>query len=293
MSYVIKIMNGKDKGVEYKLVSSNVLVGRAKYNDIVLNDMKVSRKHAILNITQEGVTIKKISKSNTIIVNGISASHAILEPESIIKIGTTSLKLIDRSALQKAGNMASYSSYNSKPKSKAMFYIILLVTGTLLYLLLASEDQNTGPTLAEEEIKTREMASIEEKTTDHFRSLQQTGKNTLEYKEAQALFIQGFRDYREQNYVRAIDYFNGALALFPDHILSKRYLVQSKTKLDYLIQSLLSESNDYYNKSQYERAIAGYKQILILTGSKDNPTAKEVKNRLKESQLLLKVKGDF
>ncbi len=297
MSYFIKIMNGKDKGVEYKLVSSSVLIGRAKFNDIILNDVKVSRKHAILNIKPGSVNIKKISPANKIVVNGVDTSHAILEPESIIQLGNTNLKLVNKSALSKTSNIAGYkgiSMPNRKGNSKAMFYTVIFVIAGLFYLLLSGEDKSTAITstnvIDESE---RGLASIEERASEHYRSLVKTKKNTLEYKEAQALFIQGFRDYREQNFVRSIDYFNGALALFPNHVLAKRYLMQSRTKLDYLIQSTLSEANDYYEKGQYSRAISAYRQILILTGNNNRALAKEARTRLEEINLLLRAQGEF
>ena len=81
--------------------------------------------------------------------------------------------------------------------------------------------------------------------------------------------------------------------MFPNHILAKRYLTQSRTKLDYLIQSALSEANDYYEKRQYNRAISGYKHILVLIGDKNSALLKEVNARLEEAQLLLKSQGDF
>ncbi len=292
MSFFIKIMNGKDKGVEYKLLSKSVLIGRAKYNDIALSDMKVSRKHAIVNVTEENnVTIKKISPSNKIIVNGVDTGYAILEPDSTIKLGQTNLKFINRYIPNKKSNTSDYST---KPKSSSTFYIslFLIISGAIYFIISESYKDKSNP-IAKTEVNVGELASINEKTTDHYRSLEQTGKNTLEYKEAQALYIQGFRDYREQNFVRAIDYFNGALALFPNHILAKRYLTQSRTKLDYLIQSALSEANDYYEKRQYNRAISGYKHILILVGDKNSVLLKEVKARLEEAQLLLKSQGDF
>ena len=295
MSYFIKIMNGKDKGVEYKLVSSAVLIGRAKFNDIILNDMKVSRKHAILNVKQGSVNIKKINPENKIIVNGVSTGHAILEPNSIIQLGKTNLKFIDKSALQKTANVTGYKGVSSRTgNSKAMFYTVIVIVSGLLYFLLSGEDTNSTISKTDSANENeRSLASIEEKTSEHYRSLVATKRNTIEYKEAQALFIQGFRDYREQNFVRAIDYFNGALALFPNHVLSKRYLMQSRTKLDYLIQSTLSEANNYYEKRQYNRAISAYKQVLILAGNSNRIIEKEVRTRLEEVRLLLKAQGDF
>ena len=295
MNYFIKIMNGKDKGVEYKLVSSSVLIGRAKFNDIILNDMKVSRKHAILNVKQGSVNIKKINPENKIIVNGVNTGHAILEPNSIIQLGKTNLKFIDKSALQKTANVTGYKGTSSRTgDSKAMFYTIIVIVSGLLYFLLSGEDTSStiSQTNSADETE-RSLASVEEKASEHYRSLAATRRNTIEYKEAQALFIQGFRDYREQNFVRAIDYFNGALALFPNHVLSKRYLMQSRTKLDYLIQSTLSKANDYYEKRQYNRAISAYKQVLILTGNSNRILAKEARTRLEEVNLLLKAQGDF
>ena len=84
---------GLNPGTTYTL-------GRAKDNDIVLNDRRVSRKHAHLLATDNGYTIidgyfedgQLVRSVNRVFVNGAPYLEHVLEQDDIITIGETSLE---------------------------------------------------------------------------------------------------------------------------------------------------------------------------------------------------------
>ena len=84
-----------------------------------------------------------------------------------------------------------------------------------------------------------------------------------------------------------MSYFNGALAIFPQHILSQRYLQKSRTKQDELIQMKLLEANRYYEYKQYRQAIASYGQILLLVQDRTNKIYREAKGRREECEAII------
>ena len=307
--FFIEIINGKEKGTRFQIVSQKVSIGRSKENDIVLSDSKVSRKHAILHTTPEGLQIIRVNAQRKITVGKQDVSNAILELPSIILIGRTKLKATMVNQMQSSllptsshdlqkhspqsltksnalnNQMINFHSNTSQSQSKKKFYMIAGGVILVLYFLLSSPKKDKEikglVTLEEQE---RRISSIQEKSNLLRRSMQMTGKGTNEYKEARALFIQGLRDYREGNYLRAMDYFNGALTLFPKHVLSQRYLQQSKTKQDELVQMKLLEANRYYEHKQYRQAIASYKQILLLVKDKNNKIYREAEGRKEECE---------
>ena len=81
--------------------------------------------------------------------------------------------------------------------------------------------------------------------------------------------------------------FSGALALFPNHTLSQRYLQQSRTRQDQLIQRKLLEANRYYEHKQYRQAAASYEQILVLVRDKKNKIYREAEGRRDECKAIM------
>ena len=91
-SFFIEIINGKEKGARFQIVSQKISIGRSADNDIVLNDSKVSRKHATVQITPEGMQIICLNPERKIFVGKQDITNAFLELPSIILIGNTKLK---------------------------------------------------------------------------------------------------------------------------------------------------------------------------------------------------------
>ena len=315
-SFFIEIINGKEKGARFQIVSQKVSIGRSKDNDIILNDPKISRNHASLQITPEGLQIIRLNPERKIFVGKQEITNAILELPSIILIGNTKLKATmvsnmpahiptaSPSKIQKGSlqNLQSNNLLNNnrvmnfqnelshlKSSKKMNFYIVVGIVGLLLYFLFSSskseKEEEKGLVTSEQQEK--HISSIQEKSNEIYRARQQKGKNTVQYREAKALFIQGLRDYRERNYLRAMSYFNGALALFPQHVLSQRYLQKSRTKQNELIQMKLLEANRYYEHKQYRQAMASYGQILFLIQDKTNKIYREAKGRREECEAII------
>ncbi len=101
MSAILKITDTAGESWEVNLLSDMVYnIGRAKDNDIVLNDRRVSRRHA--QIVAEGLNYKiidgfyvdgKINRSvNHVFVNNAPQLEKTLEPGDLITIGETNLE---------------------------------------------------------------------------------------------------------------------------------------------------------------------------------------------------------
>ena len=314
-NFLLEVISGNDKGVKFQIVANKATIGRAKDNDIVLNDQKISRKHAVLYVTPEGLQITRVKEQSKILVGKQDVANAILELPSVITLGKTKIKIIEQSLMPEsrpihnlnmpAQQQVSYSSSTghlssvmhntlNKSPSKMRFYVIIGIVGVLFYVMLSDSEKEEGEEEEEKALVTTEeqeeqISSIQEQSNELIRTQQQTGRNSTEYREARAFFIQGLRDYREGNYLRAMDYFNGALALFPNHALSQRYLNQARTKHDELIQMTLLNANSHYERKQYRQARAGYKQLLRLIRDKNNTAYREAKERFEECSLRLQT----
>ena len=127
MRAVLKIKESGGKSWELNLGSNRLYsIGRAKDNDIVLNDRRVSRKHAHINADIADFTIidgvfedGELKRSvNKVFVNGKPVLEKALEAGDIITIGTTQLRfeqIPDRPEVPAAAAdpMISSSGYNA------------------------------------------------------------------------------------------------------------------------------------------------------------------------------------
>ncbi len=101
MSAILKITQANGKYWELSLrPNAKYYIGRAKDNDVVLHDRRVSRKHATIQADDQNFTLVdgyydngEIKRSaNKVYVNGVEMLESILKPGDEITIGTSSLK---------------------------------------------------------------------------------------------------------------------------------------------------------------------------------------------------------
>lgn len=83
----LTVLNGRQEGLVYQLEGDVVPIGRSPKCTIFLNDMTVSRKHAILEPLDNGWSIKDTGSFNGVWVNNVNVDHVMLENHDIIQIG--------------------------------------------------------------------------------------------------------------------------------------------------------------------------------------------------------------
>lgn len=101
MSAILKITEPTGRSWEISLDPGRTYtLGRAKENDIVLNDRRVSRKHALIAADKTGFTLvdgyyendELIRSVNRVFVNGLPSFEHLLEQNDRITIGETELE---------------------------------------------------------------------------------------------------------------------------------------------------------------------------------------------------------
>lgn len=80
-------LNGQRRGEIIPLRSRTLLIGRSQASDIVLDDRRVSSKHAEISRRREGVFIKDLGSKNGTYVNDSKVEEKVLNDGDIIRIG--------------------------------------------------------------------------------------------------------------------------------------------------------------------------------------------------------------
>ena len=78
---------------EFEVSKSEITVGRGQTNDIVIQDLKMSRAHARFEFKADGeVTVFDAGSTNGLSVNGVKVDKAIVKPGDIIQLGDSHIQ---------------------------------------------------------------------------------------------------------------------------------------------------------------------------------------------------------
>lgn len=101
---ILKVISGPNAGAEIGVEKGRTyIIGKDPNScDIVFQDLSVSRNHARLSVTAEGVIeIEDLGSKNGTVVNGAPiGERKVITPQDLIALGTTVFLIIDREAPQ-------------------------------------------------------------------------------------------------------------------------------------------------------------------------------------------------
>jgi hypothetical protein len=89
----LQIVEGDEKGRSFDITGVGSYVIGRKDCDVVLNDEKVSRKHASVIIVREGqYAVQDLASKNGTFVNGVRLSRRNVQHNDLIRVGNTTLR---------------------------------------------------------------------------------------------------------------------------------------------------------------------------------------------------------
>jgi pSer/pThr/pTyr-binding forkhead associated (FHA) protein len=93
--WALRFISGKYQGGEFPLrPNREIIIGRSSDLDMVLVEDMVSRKHAKIGTSEQGVTIQDLGSTNGTFVNGEKIRSVELKDGDRILIGTSIIKLV-------------------------------------------------------------------------------------------------------------------------------------------------------------------------------------------------------
>jgi hypothetical protein len=85
---LLVVRKGPQPGERFFLDRPRLVIGRDPKSDIFLNDMTVSRAHAMVMSDEHGVRVLDAGSLNGTYVNGVVAEEAALADGDVLQIGT-------------------------------------------------------------------------------------------------------------------------------------------------------------------------------------------------------------
>lgn len=86
-SAILLVLKGAGIGSRFLLNSDTTRVGRELNNDIFLDDITVSRSHAVINRDENGFSVKDLGSLNGTYINAVVAREQSLNDGDEIQIG--------------------------------------------------------------------------------------------------------------------------------------------------------------------------------------------------------------
>ncbi len=180
----------------------------------------------------------------------------------------------------------------SAGQSRVRFYSIvgavLLVVG---YLFLMPDTKKEKSTLRQSEAAFKEMAAAESNIQTIQKDQQKSGADTPQLQLALQHYLKGFRDYRQGQYGRSILSFQAALSFYPQHDLSKKYLVLARKRFDEIVKFNMNQGRLYKSKDNYRLCADAFSKVIVMLKDPSDPTYKEAKLYFDECSM--KVQGRY
>jgi len=85
--FILSLLNNELMSSSWKLVSKDYCIGRSSENDIILDDITVSRMHASLTVSKKRVKMSDNNSTNGIYINNEIKSEDELKSGDKIQIG--------------------------------------------------------------------------------------------------------------------------------------------------------------------------------------------------------------
>ena len=91
--YILSLLNNELKSSSWKLIHKTYDIGRSSENSIILDDITVSRNHALISVSKENIKIIDKDSTNGIYINNEIKSECKLKSGDKIQIGKYMLLL--------------------------------------------------------------------------------------------------------------------------------------------------------------------------------------------------------
>lgn len=103
----LKILNGPLEGREYRLVSSEYLIGRDPGSDIVVDLKDVSRRHAKIEKIATEYVVCDLGSSNGVSINNLKLPRAVLMNGDLLQIGSCVFQFVWHRVLANSSDRAA------------------------------------------------------------------------------------------------------------------------------------------------------------------------------------------
>jgi pSer/pThr/pTyr-binding forkhead associated (FHA) protein len=307
-----RVIKGPDRGCAFIIVNTRASIGRGEENDMVIGDLKASRLHAEVTAGPTGWMVRDLGSANGILHNGIQSRSSPLRSSDLVTLGETVLEFLgaevepqrllagpmdeldaeqllrskarakDRPrTLSDPFGLSAQPAVAVAPGSGSKKVVRLTIAGVLAVLVVIGMDMFSEDGKPKPKKSVRKVASTGEPVD--LASLLPKFDKPQTSRNAEMFYRQGFREYRERNYIRALNQFELVLQMDPDHDMARRYRDNARMAIDDEVKTHLEFGKKTFSSGKLREAKGHYEAILrLLHTDQANPAYSEAKEQLEK-----------
>ncbi len=271
----LTVLQGGDRGKTIDLETNReYLVGRAEECDIRIDmsDKTVSRQHARLKIAGKGIAIINLSTTNPVLVKGKPVQKTTLNDKGQFRIGESLF------GIEKTGGSAASGSGKRIPPLRIALAAALVLICIFIFIFLMTGGNPPAPTNTDMTKSSLEQTPVPviPKTLPGI-DMRDSGLPTTglaisaeDMKKADQLFRQGMFFYDTGNLARAVDEWNQAVVLYPDHQDAQTWFLRGERELEEKIKTHYQNAMLYYKYMRYNDAAQEFRLVVELSRNKNS-----------------------
>ncbi|PRI10570.1 FHA domain-containing protein [Leucobacter massiliensis] len=90
----VEVHSGRHRGAVFSLIAGQNLIGRDRESRIFLSDGSVSRRHATIDLTPAGITIRDLGSANGILIDGHAVTEHRVAAPCMVTLGEVELRIV-------------------------------------------------------------------------------------------------------------------------------------------------------------------------------------------------------
>lgn len=301
----VRVIFGSDLGAIHVISVAKVTIGRGEDNEILLPDLKASRKHAefIFDGMQWG--LKDLGSANGLLVNGLLTRKTLLRSGDHIQIGESVVEFLSADAstqmlkapmkdiqqvqkehaVHNQNHGQANAAMGEAPKAdakKKKIRIVAVAVLAVLGVLMMLPTPKKKPSVKKDEKKERDLASYMPEA--EYEVLNKT---------AAPFMREGMRELRERNFLRARLQFETVLQMSPGHPLATLLLQNSTIAINEEIEKHLLRAETSKKWGKLRDSKSHYEAVLrLLNRDQTNPSFIQAKEDLENIIKMMKSSSD-
>lgn len=295
-----KVVQGPDHGSVYVVSGFVASIGRGEDCDIILTDLKTSRKHAELVFSNNQWAVRDLGSANGIMHNGKNTRQASVKTGDTVVLGETTLEFfssdvgtailraVPRNIGEVESDNAALVAQKERVRQLAQFgngpraiqvgpsaaqtnnsrsVLLFAAAGIVAFVLFSSSD------------KPAPARKGQSKGLSQF--LPPEVDDGPVNKSVESFLKSGFREYRVRNYLRARTQFETVLQISPGNSLARLYLENCEKSIRDEVKFHLERGKRSFEGGSLKQAKIHYEAVLrLLFRDQSNPSFVEAKDQL-------------
>lgn len=315
----LKVIRGPDSGAIFIVQGSRASIGRGEENDIVLTDLKASRRHAEIVMTPTGWSVQDLGSANGISFNGQATRNSALHTKDTFGLGETLFEFMSNdvatvvlqspapSEKQVQSEQAELAAQRAKivamskfgglaknqPRTDKLPPVDRRVApapsnaqkpGDPKRLILILVALGAAYFLIDGPVKkkmTNKRLAKHNTKQEEISSNDNDEDNVQIEKTAEMFYSEGFREFNNGNYLRARSQFETVLQMMPTHAMAKRYLENSNKAIEDAVRLALFTGRRAECSGKIRMARGQYEHVMrLLFRDQGNPAYSQAKEHL-------------